>query len=103
MTDMLTDRPASTAGERRETFDSLNPRNGDVVATYPVHTEADVREAVARAREAAAWWAGLGWDGRRQVLDQWKGVITRRIAQLAEYEATGDIAGRAVDSTAKSR
>ena len=27
----------------------------------------------------------------------------RRIAQLAEYEATGDIAGRAVDSTAKSR
>ena len=26
----------------------------------------------------------------------------RRIAQLAEYEATGDIVGRVVDSSAKS-
>ncbi|MGN6252323.1 MAG: aldehyde dehydrogenase family protein [Marmoricola sp.] len=90
-TDMLTDRPDSFEGGPRRTFDSLDPRNGDVVATYPVHTEDDVREAVARAREAAAWWADLGWDGRKRVLDQWKGVITRRIAQLAQvaHDETG--------------
>lgn len=73
-------RPA----EPTATFDSLDPRTGDVVASHPVHSEEDVRAAVARAREAAAWWSSLGWDERRTYLEQWKGVITRRIAQLVE-------------------
>ena len=38
------------------TFESIDPVTGDVVGTHPVHTEEDVRAAVARAREAAAWW-----------------------------------------------
>ena len=29
------------------------------------------RAAVARARASADWWAGLGFDGRKQVLTQW--------------------------------
>jgi len=39
---------------------------------------------VARARVAAGWWAGLGFDGRRHVLGQWRAVLTRRIGQLAD-------------------
>ena len=48
-----------TVTESRTTFDSLNPITGDVVATHPVHTDEDVRAAVARAKEAAAWWSSL--------------------------------------------
>lgn len=74
-----------------QTFESLNPRNGDVVGTHPIHDEAAVRAAVARARETSAWWQNLGFEGRERVLTQWKGVITRRIQQLADlmHEETG--------------
>jgi acyl-CoA reductase-like NAD-dependent aldehyde dehydrogenase len=67
-----------------ETFDSLDPANGDVLGTYPVHGPADVEAAVDRAREAALWWRAQGFDGRRTHLDAWKAVIARRIHELAE-------------------
>ena len=77
--------------ERASTFDSLNPTTGDVVGTHPVHTESDVHQTVARAREAAAWWSALSFDERDQHLSTWKGVITRRVAQLADvmHQETG--------------
>ncbi len=82
-----THSPVST----RETFDSLSPRTGDVVGTHPVHTAEEVQEAVRRAREAAAWWSALSFDERAERLDAWKGVVTRRIAQLADvvHQETG--------------
>ncbi|HSE09260.1 MAG TPA: aldehyde dehydrogenase family protein [Nocardioidaceae bacterium] len=71
--------------------ESLNPATGDVVGVHVVDEAADVEAAVARAREAAAWWAGLGFDGRRSILNQWKGVLARRIGQLANlvHQETG--------------
>jgi acyl-CoA reductase-like NAD-dependent aldehyde dehydrogenase len=66
------------------TFDSFDPRTGDVVGTHPVHTEEDVRAAVGRAREEASWWGGLSFDEREKHLQTWKGAMTRRLAQLAE-------------------
>jgi acyl-CoA reductase-like NAD-dependent aldehyde dehydrogenase len=94
----LTDNAPQTTGSRPRTFDSLNPRTGDVVETYPVHDEAEVRAAVARAREAATWWGALSYDERKDHLTRWKGVITRRIAQLAEviHEETGKPHGDAL-------
>jgi aldehyde dehydrogenase (NAD+) len=93
---MTAEAPVAAAGEvpaeeAGRTFDSLNPRTGDVVATHPVHDEGDVREAVVRARGAAAWWSALSYDERKDVLDTWKGVLTRRIAQLADvvHQETG--------------
>ncbi|HEU5474064.1 MAG TPA: aldehyde dehydrogenase family protein [Actinophytocola sp.] len=77
-------KPAGAEPDARSTFDSLDPATDEVVGSYPIHTEQDVAEAVARAREAAAWWAGLGFAGRAERLRRWKGMITRRIAQLAE-------------------
>ncbi|MCM3516414.1 aldehyde dehydrogenase family protein [Nocardioides sp. P86] len=65
------------------TFDSLDPATGDVVGTHPVDDAAAVDAAVARARQSAGWWAALGFDGRKEVLAQWRGVLTRRIGQLA--------------------
>jgi acyl-CoA reductase-like NAD-dependent aldehyde dehydrogenase len=73
------------------TFDSLNPSTGDVVTTYPIQDQADVNAAVDRARIAATWWAGLGFAGRAERMRRWAGVITRRMAQLADvvYTETG--------------
>ncbi|HYQ63643.1 aldehyde dehydrogenase family protein, partial [Actinophytocola sp.] len=69
---------------KQETFDSLSPATDEVVGTYPVNTADEVGAAVTRARDAARWWAGLGFSGRAERLQRWKGVITRRSAQLAE-------------------
>jgi aldehyde dehydrogenase (NAD+) len=72
-------------------FESLNPATGDVVGLHAVDDAAAVDAAVARAREAAAWWAGLGFGGRKDLLGQWRGVLTRRMAQLADvvHQETG--------------
>jgi len=87
-----------TQTQTRTTFDSLNPATGDVVGTHPVHTEEEVREAVARAREAAAWWSALSYDERDRHLSAWKGVVTRRVAQLADlmHQETGKPHGDAL-------
>ncbi|KRF34159.1 aldehyde dehydrogenase family protein [Nocardioides sp. Soil805] len=74
-----------------EKLESLDPATGDVVGVHLVDTPETVAAAVARAREAAAWWGGLGFDGRAEVLAQWRGVLTRRMAQLADvvHQETG--------------
>jgi acyl-CoA reductase-like NAD-dependent aldehyde dehydrogenase len=76
---LAADRPTTA-----ETFESLDPATGNVVATFPVHTAADVAAAVGRARDASVWWQGLGWSGRKERLDAWKRLIVRRGDELAE-------------------
>ena len=58
-----------------DTFDSLDPATGSVLATFPRHTEQDVRDAVATARRAAQWWGALGFDQRKRLLLRWCGEI----------------------------
>jgi succinate-semialdehyde dehydrogenase / glutarate-semialdehyde dehydrogenase len=70
-----------------ETFQSLDPATGEPVGTFPVHTEADVRAAVARARPAAEWWAGLGFAGRAARLGAWRAQLAGRLGELAELVA----------------
>ncbi|GAA5157371.1 aldehyde dehydrogenase family protein [Pseudonocardia eucalypti] len=67
-----------------ETFDSVDPRTGEVVGSYPVHGAAEVNEAVARAREAGHWWAGLGFAGRRKLLGAWRKLLVARLDELAD-------------------
>jgi acyl-CoA reductase-like NAD-dependent aldehyde dehydrogenase len=77
--------------EAPRTFDSINPRTGDVVAAHPIHSPAEVEAAVARAREEGAWWSALTYDERAEHLRQWRGTLARRMAQLAEvmHQETG--------------
>jgi acyl-CoA reductase-like NAD-dependent aldehyde dehydrogenase len=70
--------------DKPEVFESKNPATGEVVATHPVLGPTDVESAVSRAREAAQWWQELGWDGRKDRLQRWKGVLARRAMELAE-------------------
>ncbi|HKB30504.1 MAG TPA: aldehyde dehydrogenase family protein [Streptosporangiaceae bacterium] len=72
-------------------LETVNPATGEVLATFPVHGRREVDAAVAQAREAAAWWAGLGWSGRRIRLLAWKSYLTRYMGRLAQlmHEETG--------------
>src|SRR5688500_7294989 len=74
-----------------ETFDSLNPATGAVIASYPVHGQDEVDAAVARARQAATWWAGIGFEGRRRRLRALLGVFARRQDDLCQviHDETG--------------
>ena len=70
------------------TFDTLNPATSEVIATFPVSGEAEVGQAVDRARQAASWWAGLSWKDRQTRLMAWKSYLTRYIGRLAELVHT---------------
>jgi aldehyde dehydrogenase (NAD+) len=64
-------------------FDSFDPATGDVVATFPVHSAAEVDAAVGRARDATAWWRELGFHGRRARLRAWRTLMVQRGDELA--------------------
>ena len=72
-------------------LESLNPATGDVVGVHAIDDAASVQAIVDRAKVASGWWGDLGFDGRKQVLDQWRGVMTRRMGQLADvvHQETG--------------
>src|SRR5262245_14597099 len=74
--------------EETARFASIDPRTGEVVDHHPVCDEAAVRAAVDRARKAAQWWGGLGFDGRRRRLSAWRLALTRRADELAELITT---------------
>ncbi|MEV5211795.1 aldehyde dehydrogenase family protein [Micromonospora sp. NPDC053740] len=63
---------------------STSPATGAEAGRLPVATDADVRQAVDRARAAGEWWAGLGFTGRRQRMLRWRALLAKRIEQLAE-------------------
>jgi acyl-CoA reductase-like NAD-dependent aldehyde dehydrogenase len=71
-----------------ETFDSVNPATSEVIGTFPAHSRADVDAIVARASEAAAWWAALSWKARQARLLAWKSYLIRYIGRLAELVHT---------------
>jgi aldehyde dehydrogenase (NAD+) len=84
--DTVTDASAGTVDRHAttQTFESTNPATGAVVGVFPVHGTDAVRETVERARAAAAQWAALGFDGRRQRLAAYRGYLARRMNELAD-------------------
>ena len=66
---------------RSKTFDSHYPVTGDAIGTFPIHTDADVRVAVAQARIASDKWVALGFRGRKKVLLAWSKLIMERIEE----------------------
>jgi acyl-CoA reductase-like NAD-dependent aldehyde dehydrogenase len=72
-------------------LETVNPATGEVLATFPEHGRREVDAAVAAAREAAVWWVGLGWNGRRLRLFAWKSYLVRYMGRLAQlmHEETG--------------
>jgi succinate-semialdehyde dehydrogenase / glutarate-semialdehyde dehydrogenase len=69
---------------RGRTFDSTSPATGEVVGTFPLDGPEQVAAALSRAREAAAWWEALGFDGRRRRLLAYKALLARRSGELVD-------------------
>jgi aldehyde dehydrogenase (NAD+) len=80
-----------TSTTDHEKLEVRNPATGDVVGVHAISTKEDIDEAVAWAHEWAEWWAGIGFDARKDVLDKWRGILARRMAQLADvvHQETG--------------
>ncbi len=74
--------PAASA-DPGETFDSLDPRTGDVIGTWPRQSPEEVGATVGRAHQAAASWQAHGFDGRRRYLKAWNSEIARGMGDLA--------------------
>src|SRR5215471_15008993 len=87
----------TATSQAEDTFDTVNPATGEVIATFPVCGRAEVEAAVERAREAAAWWAGLSAKERRLRLLAWKSYLTRYLSRLSElvHQETGKPLGDA--------
>ena len=78
-------RPAASG----KTFETINPFNGDVIATLPSCDSADVDEAVASARTAfkSGVWSGLHPSERKGVLAKLADLIMENLDELATMEA----------------
>lgn len=63
---------------------STNPATGSEVGRFPVADAAEVEATVQRARQAADWWAGLGFAQRRRYLTRWSAMLAQRLTELAE-------------------
>ena len=77
---------------------STHPATGALVAEFPVAGDGQVRAAVQRARQAARWWAELGFTGRAERLGRWRGALARRLPELARlvHDEGGKPVGDAV-------
>src|ERR671916_1106215 len=84
--DTVTDASAGTVDRHAttQTFESTNPASGAVVGVFPIHDTDAVVETVERARTAAAQWAALGFDGRKERLSAYRGYLARRMNELAD-------------------
>jgi acyl-CoA reductase-like NAD-dependent aldehyde dehydrogenase len=67
-----------------KTFQSLNPVTGDVIATYPITTTAQVYEATTIAYDAFERWSTSGFRNRRKILLAYSEAILKEIDRLAE-------------------
>ncbi|MET0492607.1 MAG: aldehyde dehydrogenase family protein [Actinoplanes sp.] len=62
---------------------STSPATGAEAGRVPVADLAAVAAAMRRARIAAAWWAGLGFDERKVRLLRWRALLAERVEELA--------------------
>ncbi|WP_045076319.1 aldehyde dehydrogenase family protein [Psychromicrobium lacuslunae] len=76
----------------------LNPRDGSLVASYPILDQEAVTATVSSARQAASWWAAQDFAARKRLLLAWKAEIARDAETIASSIAaeTGKPAGDAL-------
>ncbi|WP_131815212.1 aldehyde dehydrogenase family protein, partial [Mycolicibacterium holsaticum] len=73
-----------TTGESKRTADVLNPSTGQVQATVPMASSADVDAAVAGAIKAQKDWAAWNPQRRARVMMKFIDLVNQNIDELAE-------------------
>jgi acyl-CoA reductase-like NAD-dependent aldehyde dehydrogenase len=89
---------ATATGAVGTTFETRDPRTGDVIAEVPEHSAEEVRAAVERARAAFAGWSVLPWDQRLDHVLKVRDLLLDRAAEIVEIicKETGKLEGEAV-------
>lgn len=75
--------------ESGQTFDVINPANGEILQSLPDMGVVDTRSAIDAAHRVQADWAGLGTRERADVLYKWYDLIhanTEHLARIATLE-----------------
>ena len=67
-----------------ERLSSFNPATGELVGSVPIHTQAEVDAAVARARIAAQQWSTRSFQARAEELTAFRKAIAAHADELAE-------------------
>ncbi len=78
-------RPMATVATTSSTerLSSFNPATGDLVGTVPIHTQAEVDAAVARARIAAQQWSTRSFQARAEELTAFRKALAAHADELA--------------------
>ena len=79
--------PESGTAPAADSFDTLNPATGEVLATIKIDGQAEVDKAVGRAAEAQALWARTAGVERGRILHRAAQLLTERNEQIARLEA----------------
>lgn len=75
---MTTTTTADKPRRRAKQLKTMAPATGEMLATVPIRTRAEVDGMVERARAAQPLWAGMSFAQRREVLLAWRREIARR-------------------------
>lgn len=65
-------------------FESLNPQNGEVIATHEIYTKDAVNGAVTQATESFKSWGQLTPSKRKRVLLKWKSELVSKAEDFAQ-------------------
>lgn len=65
-------------------FESLNPQNGEVIATHEIYTKEAVNRAVTGATESFKSWGQLTPSKRKRVLLKWKSELVSKAEDFAQ-------------------
>jgi betaine-aldehyde dehydrogenase len=79
---------ASVEATSGETFESVNPATGEVIAVVDHASDADVDRAVAAAHAASGKWASLTGSQRGRILNRAASLLRERNDELARLEVT---------------
>ena len=74
----------ATTSSSTERLSSFNPATGELVGTVPIHTQAEVDAAVARARVAAQTWSTRSFEARAEELTAFRKAIAAHADELAD-------------------
>ena len=69
-----------------ESFNSINPATGEVIAEIQIANEADVNKAVKSAREGQKIWAAMTGAERGRILNKAVALLRERNDELARLE-----------------
>ncbi|HET8789942.1 MAG TPA: aldehyde dehydrogenase family protein, partial [Modicisalibacter sp.] len=69
-----------------DTFDTINPANGEILASVQLASQADVDRAVESAREGQKVWAAMTGMQRGRILNRAVALLRERNHELARLE-----------------